>query len=155
MNFKLITAALGLEKIEMHSNFFGNNAPVAKLNEEQLTALENALEEKVPANAEEVIALNETISNLNATIETSIADATEMQETVSTAFKMAGLELAEGQTMIEAIAQLGATCKQYGEATTTHSFAASNGEEKPEGNGLIEGFINPKDEHTKFFNKNN
>ena len=149
MNFPKLTALLALAQIDMHSNFFGNKKPVAKLDQDQLEAIEKGLEQNdVSALTSEIEAKGNEITALTAT-------ATLVSDAVNQALQMNAIELPENATEAEAIALLATTCKEYGEATTiTHSVAGTDGKEKAQNpEALIEGYIDPNDDHNKqYFN---
>lgn len=149
MNFPKLTALLGVAQIEMHSNFFGNKKPVAKLDQEQLEAIEKGLEQN------DVSALTSEIEAKGNDITALIANQTAMEEAITGALQLNGLELPENATQAEAIALLATTCKEYGEAkNVTHSVAGSNGVEAVQNpDALIDGYLDPNDEHNKqYFN---
>ena len=149
MNFPKLTALLALAQIDMHSNFFGNKKPVAKLDQEQLEAIEKGLEQN------DVSALTSEIEAKGNDIIALTANQTAMEEAINGALQLNGLELPENATHAEAIALLATTCKEYGEAKdVTHSVAGNNGVEAVQNpDALIDGYLDPNDEHNKqYFN---
>lgn len=144
---KKLIALLGLAEITMHSNIFGGAAH-ARLNQEQLQTVEDALE-----NAGENDQ-TETITNLQTQVSTFEAGNISVENALAEAFEANGLVLEEGQTVTDAIALLGTTCKEYGSATTTHTIPGTDGtDDAGTGEQLVDGYINPNDEHNKYFNQ--
>lgn len=146
MKYTKLTALLGLAEITLHSGTFSMGTPFAKLNEEQLDLIENAL-----AKDQE----NDTITLQNQLTEaTSKASAfekitTETAKAIETAMQTAGLEKQEG--MIENINLLAEKCKEFGEDKNRHSFPDNNGKEEGS-EELIDGYLNPKDFHNQLIN---
>ena len=124
MKYKLLSAVLALASIELHSNFFGNKKPTAKFDEDQLQSIEDALEKN------DTSALQATITTHEETIATMQTEKTNVENALSEAFSMNGLELPEGTSVAEAIATLGTKCKEYGDSTDTHSIVRTNGIDK-------------------------
>lgn len=144
MKYIKICALLALNQIELHSNFFGNKKPTAKLDEEQLQSIEDALAQN------DTSALQTTITAHEATIATMQTDRTNAENALSEAFSMNGLDLPEGTSVAEAIATLGTKCKEYGASKNTHSIPQTNGHsEQPSADGLVDGYFDPKDEHNQ------
>jgi len=144
MKYKLLCALLALTDIEFHSNFFGNKKPTAKLDEEQLQSIEDALAKN------DTSALQTTIDEQNTTISTMQTEKTDMENALSEAFSINGLDLPEGTSVAEAIAALGTKCKEFGSAKNTHSIPRTDGKDKhPAADGLIEGYFDPKDPHNQ------
>lgn len=146
MKFKKITAILGLTSVVFHSNLFGTKKPYAKFSEEDLEALENALENKTEGNEDE---LQEQINQLSQENNTLQEQASATEKAVAEALALAGLTAKE--TLVENVALLGEKCKEYGERKNRHSMPENNGTEEPT-NGLINGYLDPNDEHNKFLN---
>lgn len=146
MKFKKITAILGLTSVVFHSNLFGTKKPYAKFSEEDLEALEKALENKTEGNEEE---LQEQINQLSQENNTLQEQASATEKAVAEALALAGLTAKE--TLAENIALLGEKCKEYGESKNRHSMPENNGTEEPT-NGLINGYLDPNDEHNKLLN---
>lgn len=146
MKYTKLTALLGLAEITLHSGTFSMGTPFAKLNEEQLDLIENAL-----AKDQE----NDTITLQNQLTEaTSKASAfekitTETAKAIEIAMQTAGLEKQEG--MIENINLLAEKCKEFGEDKNRHSFPDNNGKEEGS-EELIDGYLNPKDFHNQLIN---
>ena len=142
---KKLTALLGLTAITMHnSNIFGTGKNFAKLDEDQLQKIEDALE--TPA------AETPDVENLKTELANAAAAEAGMQEAVTAALELNGLTIEKGQSAAEAIALLGATCKQYGESKERgHTTPENNGKEKPEPESekLIEGFFDPNAPHNQ------
>lgn len=143
MKYKLLTAILAVAQIELHSNFFGNKKPTAKFDEDQLQSIEDALAKT------DTSALETTISTHEATIATMQTDKTNVENALSEAFSINGLDMPEGASFAEAIATLGTKCKEMGSSNNTHSLPKNDGKEKPEGNGLIDGYFDPNDAHNQ------
>lgn len=152
---KKLTALLGLAAIQMHSNIFGGAAH-ARFSQEQLDTIEGALENAGQSDQSETIeGLNSQITKLNETVSGLQATDTAVQDALTQAFEANGLTLEEGQTPIDAIALLGAKCKEYGSATTTHTIPGTDGKDDAgTGEQLVEGYLNPNDAHNKYFNPN-
>lgn len=146
MKYTKLTALLGLAEITLHSGTFSMGTPFAKLNEEQLDLIENALTKDHE---------NDTITLQNQLTEaTSKASAfekitTETAKAIETAMQTAGLEKQEG--MIENINLLAEKCKEFGEDKNRHSFPDNNGKEEGS-EELIDGYLNPKDFHNQLIN---
>ena len=144
MKYKLLCALLALTNIELHSNFFGNKKPTAKLDEEQLQSIEDALAKN------DTSALQTTIDEQTTTISTMQTEKTDMENALNEAFSINGLDLPEGISAAEAIAALGTKCKEYGSDKNTHSIPRSDGKDRhPVADGLIEGYFDPKDPHNQ------
>lgn len=152
---KKLTALLGLAAIQMHSNIFGGAAH-ARFSQEQLDTIEGALENAGQSDQSQTIeGLNTQISNLNETITGHAATETAVQDALAQALEANGLTLEAGQTPIDAIALLGAKCKEYGSATTTHTIPGTDGKDDAgTGAQLIDGYLDPNDAHNKYFNPN-
>ena len=138
MKYTKLTALLGLAEITLHSGTFSMGTPFAKLNEEQLDLIENAL-----AKDHE----NDTITLQNQLTEaTSKASAfekitTETAKAIETAMQTAGLEKQEG--MIENINLLAEKCKEFGEDKNRKEEGSEE---------LIDGYLNPEDFHNQLIN---
>jgi hypothetical protein len=146
--FQKLLAVLAISAFEFHSNFFGNKKPFAKLDEEQLQKIEDALAEK------DTSALEKTIAEQANTITGLTTSATEIESAVNQALQLNGIdELGEDTTIGEAIAALGAKCKEYGDATSTHTIVDTDGKEKPDENGLVDNWYDPNAEHNQMLNK--
>lgn len=146
---KKLTALLGLAAIQMHNaNIFGTGKNYAKLDEEQLQKIEDALGE---TSSEEA---TQTIADLQAQVSNLQASENSVQEAVTTALQINGLALEEGQTVMDAITLLGTKCHEYGTAKTTHNIPGSDGKDDAgTGEQLIDGYMDPNDEHNKYLNK--
>lgn len=121
MKFIKLCALLALTQIELHSNFFGNKKPTAKFDEDQLQAIEDALEKN------DTSALDDKIKEHENTISSMQNDKNDIENAISEAFSMNGLTLTEGMSVAEAIASLGTKCKEYGNSTNTHSIPPTDG----------------------------
>lgn len=141
MNYPKLTSLLGLASIVFHNSIFGGKTH-ARLDEEQLQAVEAALAEN------DTTALTEKISQLEADNSALQSKEVEMQNALEEAFEKNGLTIAEGATVVDAIAQL-ATFK----ANATHEIPSNNGEEAPSGNGLVDGYVDPNAAHNKLLNQ--
>lgn len=134
---KKVLAVLGLQAFVFHSNFWGNEKKHVRLSEEQLEKLNTALEQQTSAEDAELLA------NLQE-------NETAIQESLSAALALNGIEAVEGQTVAEAIEALGLKCKEYGDANPTHLKIPTDGKDKQEDNGkLIGGFFDPNAEHNQ------
>lgn len=144
MKFPKLTALLGQAQIELHTSFFGNNKPFAKLDEEQLQSLENALEKN------DTSALTEKITEHEATIKTLQENKTETQNALDQALQLNEISVAEGSSSADAIVALGEQCKKYGSSENRHVAPKNDGEEKPENKeGLVDGYFDPKAPHNQ------
>lgn len=142
---KKLTALLGITAITMHnSNIFGTGKNFAKLDEDQLQQIDDALDNPSTADAS-------VVENLQSELSTAQLAESGMQEAVTAALELNGLQLAEGQNAVEAIALLGAKCKQYGTSKDRgHQKPDNDGAEKPDDtNALVDGFYDPKAEHNQ------
>lgn len=146
VKYSKITQVLGLVEIDLHSNLFGNKQPFAKLTEEDLAKIENALNE-IPNVEEKTKELKEQVEQLTEINKAHQEQGELIAEAVKNAIETAGLE--QQESLAENIVLLGAKCKEYGESNNRHSFVNNNGiEEHTE--GLIDGYFDPNDEHNKF-----
>lgn len=144
MKYPKLTALLGLAQIELHSGAFGFNKPFAKLSEEELSKIEQALlEDKSQEHQETIQALEDEKALMQEKL-------TAMETAVATALLTAGLEASEN--LIDNITQLGEKCKEYGSSKERHSFPENDGEEK-ESNALIDGYLDPNDAHNQLLNQ--
>ena len=142
MKYQKLTALLALGTIELHSNFFGTKEPFAKLTEEQLTQLEDALEER------DVTALETKISELENKVKALTTDKGLVTEALQQAYEHNGLQIAENATMAESIATLGEKCKEFATAKNTHSLAPTDGVDE-EDDELKNSFFDPKAAHNQ------
>ena len=125
------------------SNFWGGGEAHVKMTKEQLEKIDAALpEEGAQADAK-------TVADLQAKVNGFVDKETAVQEALTGALELNGIEAVEGQSPAEAIAALGVKCKEFGDSTETHSIPKTDGVEKPDGNGLKEGFFDPNAEHNK------
>lgn len=143
MKYTQLLAILGLSELNLKAGFFGGKAFVA-MTEEQLDLIEEALKEKDTSAME---------TELEALREQDASQRVEMgniENAVSTAMKLNSLE---ANSTAESIELLGTTCKAYGEKKTLHTLAQHNGEELDlEEDALVDGYLDPKDEHNKLLN---
>ena len=146
MKYTKLTALLGLAEITLHSGTFSMGTPFAKLNEEQLDLIENALA-KDPEN--DIIALQNQLTEATSKASAFEKITTETAKAIETAMQTAGLEKQEG--MIENINLLAEKCKEFGEDKNRHSFPDNNGKEEGS-EELIDGYLNPKDFHNQLIN---
>ena len=142
-----LLAVLGLQAFVFHNNFWGNGDAFVKLDNKQLEMIEAALEKEEPEAKE--IEGGETIKDLQAKVSGFEATETEVQEALTAALTLNGLATTEGQSVAEAIATLGAKCKEYGDSKETHSIIKNDGLEKPSGDGLQNGYYDPNALHNK------
>ncbi len=142
MKFQKLTALLALSTIELHSNLFGKK-PFAKLDEDQLEKIENALEER---NTTE---LEAKLSTTEKEKEEAVENVSNLNSAVEQALQHAGLE--PKGSVIESIALLGEKCKEFGDSKDRHNFPENSGKE--EETELIDGYINPNDAHNKLIEK--
>lgn len=149
MKYAKITALLGLAQLTLHSGVAGAMGlakPVAKLTEEDLEKIENAL-----GNIENVEALQQKLSDATAKAETYEKITAETAQAVENAMETAGLEKQEG--LIENINLLGEKCKEFGESKDRHSFAENNGKDEEGKEKYIDGHIDPNDAHNQLINQ--
>lgn len=142
MKYPLLSNLLALATIDLQSNFFGNKKPSARFDEDQLQAIEDALAKSDTAKIQNRVTELEEEQNTN-------------QQALNDAFNLAGLKAEEMGSFAEAIAALGARCDELGKSTNRHSFAAHDGKEKKEGDGLIDGYVDPNAAHNQMFAKFN
>ena len=146
VKYSKITQVLGLVAIDLHSNLFGNKQPFAKLTEEDLAKIENALNE-IPNVEEKTKELKEQVEQLTEINKAHQEQGELIAEAVKNAIETAGLE--QQESLAENIVLLGAKCKEYGDSNNRHSLVDNNGiEEHTE--GFIDGYFDPNDEHNKF-----
>lgn len=139
MKFPKLTALLGLATLSFHaSNIFGQKSHV-RFSEEEVQSIEDALAENPNEQLQEQL---DTANQLN----------TETAEAVKTAMETANLEHQHQESLLDNIKFLGEKCKEYGESKDRHTFAKNNGEEEPT-DELIDGYLDPKDEHNQFLNQ--
>lgn len=136
--FTKLTAVLALAEIPLHSNFFGTKKPFAKLEEDQLQAIEDALATNDTAELEQKV---NSLTESNTALQTT---HTEVENAVNDALALNGLTIPENSSLAEAIALLG-----NAKATATHEIPPTNGEEAPSENGLVDNFFDPNAPHNK------
>lgn len=146
MKYTKLTALLGLAEITLHSGTFSMGTPFAKLNEEQLDLIENALAKD---HENDIIALQNQLTEATSKASAFEKITTETAKAIETAMQTAGLEKQEG--MIENINLLAEKCKEFGEDKNRHSFPDNNGKEEGS-EELIDGYLNPKDFHNQLIN---
>ena len=146
MKYTKLTALLGLAEITLHSGTFSMGTPFAKLNEEQLDLIENALAKD---HENDIIALQNQLTEATSKASAFEKITTETAKAIETAMQTAGLEKQEG--MIENINLLAEKCKEFGEDKNRHSFPDNNGKEEGS-EELIDGYLNPKDLHNQLIN---
>jgi hypothetical protein len=143
---KKLLAVLGLQAFTFHNNFWGSGEAHVKLDNKQLQLIEDALEKnanETPANEDA-----KTLEDLQAQVSGFEAKETAVQEALTAALGLNGIETTEGQSVAEAITALAAKCKEYGSSTNTHSFIHTTGVDK-EPDGLIEGYFDPNAPHNQ------
>ena len=146
MKYTKLTALLGLAEITLHSGTFSMGTPFAKLNEEQLDLIENALAKD---HENDIITLQNQLTEATSKASAFEKITTEAAKAIETAMQTAGLEKQEG--MIENINLLAEKCKEFGEDKNRHSFPDNNGKEEGS-EELIDGYLNPKDFHNQLIN---
>ena len=146
MKYTKLTALLGLAEITLHSGTFSMGTPFAKLNEEQLDLIENALAKD---HENDTITLQNQLTDATSKASAFEKITTETAKAIETAMQTAGLEKQEG--MIENINLLAEKCKEFGEDKNRHSFPDNNGKEEGS-EELIDGYLNPKDFHNQLIN---
>lgn len=142
---KKLTALLGLTAITMHnSNIFGTGKNYAKLDEDQLQKIEDALAAEGGPDAT-------IVENLQNELTTAQTAASGMEEAVTAALELNGLQITEGQSAVEAIALLAQTCKEYGASKERgHSKPENNGKEKEEETPETYAFENVLNDMSKY-----
>lgn len=146
MKYTKLTALLGLAEITLHSGTFSMGTPFAKLNEEQLDLIENALAKD---QENDIITLQNQLTEATSKASAFEKITTETAKAIETAMQTAGLEKQEG--MIENINLLAEKCKEFGEDKNRHSFPDNNGKEEGS-EELIDGYLNPEDFHNQLIN---
>lgn len=154
MKYQKLTALLGLSEILLNAGIFGQKKPFAKLEEDELQKIEDALANVTEAETqqalndakEEITALKTKVTELEGIILTEQQQNADMANAVEQALQHAGLE-AQGN-FVSNIAHLGEKCKEYGESKERHTFAENNGKDEVV-DGYINGFIDPNDEHNQ------
>lgn len=116
----LLLGVLGLSVLETHSGVMSSKSHV-RFTEEELDKVEKALE------ANDVTALNTTIKEQETKISNHEKFDGELKESLTAAFAANKLEMGD-MSPKDAIAHLSAKCKEYGEATNTHSTPPTNGQ---------------------------
>lgn len=143
-----ILGILGLTMLESHSNIMGIGGKAhVRLTEEQLDNIEEKL------NANDTEGLQTTINDHVATIATMNTEATTVASALDAAFSENDLTAAEGATVAERIAQLSTQCKTYGDSNDTHSIPKTDGKDKLDYDGLIDGYMDPNAEHNQLLTK--
>ncbi len=141
MKYPLLVALLGLTQISFKAGIFGGE-PSASFTKEQIEAIEQALRQNDNS------ILTQEIEKLKRDIAEQQNKAEVLENAVSEALQLNGLEVSE--TVEESIRLLGTTCKKYGEKKAVHTLAAQDGKEANlEDDALIDGYLNPNDEHNK------
>lgn len=140
MKYKKITALLGITEITMNTGVFGNKQSFAKMTQEDLEKIENAL------NGSESEDLNNKLKVLTKDLNAEKQKNSDYENAVEQALQHAGLKSEDN--LVQSIALLGEKCKEYGESTNRHSFPENNGEDES-ADRLIDGYLNPNDEHNK------
>lgn len=143
---KKLLAVLGLQAFTFHNNFWGSGEAHVKLDNKQLQLIEDALDKTPTENKASEDAT--TLEDLQTKVSGFEAKETAIQEALTAALNLNGIEATEGQSVAEAITALGTKCKEYGSSTNTHSFIHTNGVDK-EPDGLIEGYFDPNAPHNQ------
>lgn len=142
---KKLTALLGLASITLHnSNIFGTGKNYAKFDEEQLQKIEDGL---AKTGTEEDA---QTIADLQNDILNFQNSETSVQEALTEALQLNGIDAVEGQSVAEAITALGAQCKQYGDAKATHTLPQNDGKENEEDADPVYGFEQVLNDESKY-----
>lgn len=143
MKYTQLLAILGLSELNLKAGFFGGKAFVA-MTEEQLDLIEEALKEK------DTSAMETELKELREQDASHRVEMGNIENAVTAAMKLNSLE---ANSTSESIELLGTTCKAYGEKKTLHTLALHNGEESNlEQDVLIDGYLDPTDEHNKLLN---
>lgn len=151
MKYAKITALLGLAQLTLHSGVAGAMGlakPVAKLTEEDLEKIENALNHDFETENAQLKADLETANKDKKEAEDKL---TSMEGQVAEALQTAGLE--GGEDALENINLLGEKCKEFGESKARHSFADNNGKDNEGKEKYIDGHIDPNDAHNQLINQ--
>lgn len=133
MKFQKLVALLALGELPLNAGLFGNKKPFAKFDEDQLQTIEEALEK------------NDT-SDLEEQLTTAQDEVKGVENAVEQALEVAGLKA--GDSLVASIVALGEKCKEYGESKDRHTFAQNSGKDE-EVDGLIDGYLDPNDEHNQ------
>lgn len=142
-----LLAVLGIQAFVFHNNFWGTGEAHVKLDNKQLQMIEDALEKKAGENKADEN--TETLADLQAQITGFQANETAVQEALTAAMALNGITATKGQSVAEAISALGTKCKEYGDSTETHSILQTDGLDKESGDGLQQGFFDPKAPHNQ------
>ncbi len=121
---KKVLAVLGLQTLTFQSNFWdkGGEAYV-KMNKEQIEKIDAAIPDETPEGSEDLAKLQGKITGFQN-------NETAVQEALTAALKLNGIDAVEGQSPAEAIAALGTKCKEFGDSKETHSLANTDGKDK-------------------------
>lgn len=143
---KKLTALLGLAAITMHnSNIFGTGKNYAKLDEDQLQKIEDALA------AEPAAEDPEAMQNLQSQLDATTASVSGLHDAISEALALNGLQITKDQTPADAIALLGSTCKEYGASKERgHNKPENTGQEPPEEPQEVYAFENVMNDMSKY-----
>ena len=147
MKFQRIAMILGLSQLNLKAGMFGHK-PFVKLDEGQLTELENALVEN---SQEDLQAQIENLTKEKLELENKNQQLIEEKEAVENALEQA-LNLNEieaGESVEQSIEALAQKCKEYGSSQNRNTLPPTDGKDTdPSGEEekLIGGFMNPEDE---------
>lgn len=147
MKYPKLTALLGLTNISLHSGTFGLNSPFAKINEEDLEKIDNALAQE---NSERIRNLIKDLAEAKEESKELQNKVESIETAVAGAMELAGLEAQE--TAEANISLLGEKCKEYGNSNNRHSFPENSGNEEL-ADGLVEGYLDTNDAHNQLLTK--
>lgn len=132
--------------VELKKPLLGGGEAAMSLKQSQLEALEAGLAmiAQTEQLAQERAALSEKVSLLAGQLDKVVKEQGAIGQAVEAA--LATGKIVGGGTLVESIGLLGAKCKEYGEKAPQHNHPGNDGKED---NGLIGGYLDPKDEHNQ------
>lgn len=139
MKHSKITALLALTSLDLKKPLLGGEH-FAELKESQLDKIEAALE--AAENAADNTSLEQLMATLKADNETLSAEKATLT--------------AEKEALTAQVTALTAETEKLQKELNerpAHSFPGNDGKEASEGNGLIDGYLDPNDAHNKFLNE--
>ena len=139
MKHAKITALLALESLNLKKPLMGGEH-FAELKESQLDKIEAALE------AAENVADNTSLEQLMAILKADKETLSAEKATLT----------AEKEALTEQVTALTAETEKLQKELNerpAHSLPGNDGKEASEGNGLIDGYLDPNDAHNKFLNE--
>lgn len=146
--FSALVALLGIAQMELHANFFGKKS-FAKIDEEQLETIENALQNTDSTELKQKI---QTLEKEKETLASKVSEMEQSQKQTENALEQAlsANGLTPKESVVESIVMLGEKCKEYGDADPIHTLPKNDGKSAPEEDGgLVEGFYDPNAPHNQ------